>query len=77
MKENFSSKLFSCLKFSSSVNLEIFDELIENPLSNIVELSSNLTLKEKLDFFKEMMQDLLRYAEVLLVKESNESLIIK
>lgn len=46
-------------------------------MSNIVELSSSLTLKEKLNFYKEMIPDLLSYAEVLFVKESNESLIIK
>ena len=77
LSTSFSNKLIEFLNYSPLICANIYRELMENPMSNVVASSEELTSKQKFRFYHEMMGHLKTYAEVLHFKNSKEALITK
>ena len=65
MKQEYSSALISNLNFDPIINLEIYKELMKNPMSNMVASCESLTERQKIEFFTNMIPYLKKYAEIL------------
>ena len=77
MKQEYSSALISNLAFDPMINLEIYNELMKNPMSNMVDSCESLTERQKIEFFTNMIPYLKKYAEILFFNESKEAQITK